>query len=262
MNPKQIKKAFDDGKIFYEDYIKTIADLNDFNVGGVPLEFMLTSEKFAMTHCSLFSTWLCTFFENSNVVEGQAKSYKEFVNPDKKSKPGYHVWIEYTDKKDGISKVFDPVNFLIVERDCFYKLEEPKILSETPAKSASQNLITHPTTETISNKYDEYRRAVLIMLFGNFVKEDSGFFEEQLKQRFETFKTEIGYDKIIDAFKQEFNVSETKDDFAEKIDDLFYELQYATSRSDEQLFVFNLIFEQLIFLQEREKSKKKPAQPE
>lgn len=261
MNSKQIAKAKKEGKIFAEDYFAILNNLNGWHVGGVPLEFIATSEKFALTHCSLNSIWLSHVLPQTIVVEGEAKSYKEFVNPEINSKEGYHVWLEYTDTNDGIEKVFDPVNFLVVEKDFYHKIEEVKVFKRLTKAEANESLKTKPKNTTLENKYDKYRQVVLLMLFSNFVEDDKGYFSKQLKTRFEQFKSEINYNKTLEDFKTEFNATESKDALADAIDELFFEEAYKSDERSDQLVMFDIIFEHLMFLKDRDASKKE-TQPE
>ncbi len=264
MNEKQIKQALKDGKLFTEDYIKIIADLNDWNIGGVPMEFIATSSDFALTHCSLISIWLANIIPNAEVVEGEAMSYKKFVNPDKNAHVGYHAWIEYQDQKDNTIKVFDPVNFCVIDKNYYYQIEQIKPIARISSNEVKTILETKPNKKIPTEKHDVYRQAILLMLFEKFVSNDAGIFEDKLKTRFKTFKDEINYDQVIDSFKQEFNVGDSLPQipFEEAIDDLFAEEQYATTRSDEQSVLLDIILEHLTFLKNRNKTSQKQAQPE
>jgi len=264
MEEKQIKQALKDGKLFVEDYISIIADLKDWNIGGVPMEFIATSSDFALTHCSLISIWIANILPNAEVVEGEAESYKKFVNPDKNAHAGYHAWIEYQDPKDNIIKVFDPVNFCVIDKDYYYQIEQIKPIARISSNEVKTILETKPNQEMPTNQYDIYRQAILIMLFDKFVSNDAGIFEEQLKTRFKTFKDEINYEQVIDDFKHEFNVGDSLPliPFEEAIDDLFAEEQYASSKMEEQVVLLDIILEHLAFLKNRSKTSQKQIQPE
>lgn len=263
MEHEQLKAAVADGKLFYEDYINLLADLNDWHIGGIPVEFLVMSEKFALTHCHYMSLLLSHFLPHSNIVEGIAKSYIKFGKPDKNQEVGYHAWLEFLDDKDGIMKVLDAVNFIVIDKDYFYKIEEIKPIKTTPAHKAQDILLSKPTQMSITNPFDKYRQVILIKFISNLAASDKGYFDNLLNKRLNEFKAEINFKETLLEFKQYFNIDKDNEssDVSNAVKKLFLDDAYKSDFRKDQLHMFNLIFGQIVFLEERYKNSSQPQQP-
>lgn len=202
-----IQKDFSNKDVcFFDEYVKHLANLSGYNIGGVQLHLLAASSWFVGTNCELLGGWFAEVLPNGTYVEGTTEHYREIAKQEKEHYkwPGFHVWIEYKDEATGREKVLDPCSHMVYDKKYFYESEKAEICNLYPCSEVSKMLEFRPSKNLQSNEFDEFRFAYLINTLRNFTTADFGLFKNQIDDWAKDVESLNELDKRRNEFEEKY----------------------------------------------------------
>ncbi len=183
-----------------------IEELRKYYFGVIPLSIILLSHDLCNSFCLSRASFVTNGFQDDefNLVWAQIdglkynKKYMEEakVNP----RITYHLFAERI-KKDGTTWVFDTSSGLIIEKNLYYQMEHPRIIS----KLSKRRVLSYPNPcKELKSLGDlKYLIPFLMPRIETSLEREDMYFQE-LKNEIELFKKQVAYENLCQELNSLF----------------------------------------------------------
>lgn len=182
-----------------------LSKLREVYYGGIPSSIILLCRKMCARFCYDRAVLLAHAFKDDDYklvyahIDAIALNPKQQEKIKKDKRTSIHCFVERT-LKNGEVFVYDTTLGLAIEKDLYYKIENP-IVTHINSKEKTINFFEYEETENRDDNEDKYSPLLLLPKIEASLKESRYINDELLKEEIEMFKEIIDYD----ALEIEFN---------------------------------------------------------
>lgn len=194
------KKGIEERNIKEFD-LEILSKLKKTNYGGIPGNIYIYAFPTNFETIGNKVEILAWIFRDIDfkIVHAKTNSTEEIMFYEYKSKHlDCNSWIEIQDGTKEV--VIDPFSNLMIEKELYYKLENPVIIQTY----TSEDVKNHPARgdDDFSSEYGSYDSLLIIMEFLEKTIQDSPY-KEYLEKEVDKLKSKIDFDKMKQDFLQE-----------------------------------------------------------
>ena len=186
-----------------------IENLRHVYYGGIPASILLLCEEVCNGFCYDRGVLVTLGFSDDDfrVVDADIDGIKlnpKYIDKNRENQdPHYasHCFAERT-KSDGTTWVYDTSMGLVIEKDLYYKMENPQI-TKINSKQETLNFCEYQDIKNSNINKDKYVLPLILPNIEYIASISSGIYHEELRQEIDLFKEKLDYDGICTEIQED-----------------------------------------------------------